>query len=344
MTKKKVYNVGILGLGRAGYGMHANELKGKTDKFKIAAGCDPFKDYRDKVAAEFKCPVYESYAELLADKNVDLISVATRSVDHFAHAKLALEAGKHVALDKPICINHAEAVALKKIAAKAKGKLFIRHNRRFDPDFLRVQEILAEGLIGEVFEIKLTRWGYQRRNDWQVLKSAGGGQLLNWGPHIIDHALRFLDSPVKSMWSDLKKIAAAGDAEDQLKIVLRGANGRVADIEISGGAAASMPHLVVLGSKGCITVQGNEIKTRYLNPEVKLAPLEVNNGPGGAFGNAETLYWVEKSCPAVPNTPIDIWDEVYNDLTGKSEYPITVDSVVEVMRVISEAKKGTQFE
>ncbi len=69
--------------------------------------------------------------------------------------------------------------------------LYIRHNRRFEYGFQMVQEIIDSGILGEVYEIKLTCNGFQRRNDWQTLKKYGGRQICNWGPHNIDHAIQF---------------------------------------------------------------------------------------------------------------------------------------------------------
>ena len=111
-----------------------------------------------------------------------------------------------------------------------------------------MQEIIRSGILGDVYEIRLARHGYQRRDDWQTIKEFGGGQLLNWGPHIVDHALRFLESPVATQFSDLKFIAAVGDAEDHLKIVLKGENGRFVDMEISGGVALGAPTIVFLAN------------------------------------------------------------------------------------------------
>ena len=106
-----------------------------------------------------------------------------------------------------MCVNWEQAKALRALSATSRGNLYIRHNRRFEPGFQHVREIIDSGLLGEVFEIKLRRVGYSRRDDWQTIMEFGGGQLLNWGPHIVDHSLRLLGAPLKSLWSDLKQTA-----------------------------------------------------------------------------------------------------------------------------------------
>ncbi|MDO8686305.1 MAG: Gfo/Idh/MocA family oxidoreductase, partial [Clostridiales bacterium] len=284
--------IGIVGIGRAGFGMHSEELKGREDKFKIVAVCDIIPSRCEKMEEMYGCKTYGKIEELIADPEVELIYIATRSCDHFKHAVMALNAGKNVFLEKPICLTYEEAVQIKNTAEKSSGRLFIRHNRRFDPDFLSVREIIASGILGEVFMIKLARNGFHRRDDWQTLKEFGGGQLLNWGPHIIDHALRFLESPVKDIFGDIKRIAAVGDAEDHVKIILRGTNGRVVDIEISGGTAIESPMYLVYGTKGSLSLSGDQIKLKYLNPEVELEIKTANPGtPREYFGMPENLVW-----------------------------------------------------
>jgi len=345
MARTNPIRLGLLGLGRAGWGMHCPELEGKEDQFRIVAACDPIKAKRDRMARRYGCRTCARAEDLVTDPQVEMVSVATRSVDHFAHAAMALKAGKHVFLEKPMCVTYDEAKRLVALAARSKGRLYIRHNRRNEPEFLHIREIIASGILGDVFEVKLVRASYARRDDWQTLKQFGGGLMLNWGPHIIDHMLRLLDAPVKRQWSDLKRIAAVGDAEDHLKIVLTGTNGRVVDMDISSGAAVGGPEYVIRGTRGGLVCQGNSITVRHLDPKRKLKPRKVNPGdPGDAFGSPENLPWIEKTFPAKPKKAWDIWDELHGAVRGGKRFPITLGEAVEVMKVISRAKQGTPFE
>jgi predicted dehydrogenase len=345
MAKTEPIRLGIVGLGRAGWGMHCPELAGKEHLFRIVAGCDPLRVRRDALAERTGCAVYADAADLVADPAVEMVDVASRSCDHYAHAMMALRAGKLVFLEKPMCSTYAEAKRLVATARRARGQLYVRHNRRNEPAFLHIREIMASGILGDVVEIKLTRVGYSRRDDWQTLTRFSGGQVLNWGPHIMDHALQFLDSPVKRLWSDLKRIAAVGDAEDHFKIVLVGRNGRVVDIEISGGAAVGLPEYVVWGTRGGLVGKGNELTLRYLDPQVKLPPRRPNPGdPNLAWGTPETLPWIEETLPVQPKKTWDIWEELYKAVRRGKRFPITLDEALEVMRILSAAKKGTAFE
>jgi scyllo-inositol 2-dehydrogenase (NADP+) len=336
--------IGIAGLGRAGWGMHCRELAGKENLFQIAAACDVLPERRDRMAERYGCECYARIEDMIADPYVELIDIATRTRDHFVHAMMALAAGKDVFLEKPICMTYAQALQLKGAAAQSAGGLYVRHNRRFDPDFIHVREIIASGMLGEVYEIRLARHGYSRRDDWQTITEHGGGQLLNWGPHVIDHALRFLESPVESIYSDLKRVAAVGDAEDHVKIVLRGTNGRLVDLEISGGVAIGSPTYLVFGSTGSLSLSGKEIRLRYLDPAQKLPPRTANPGsPGTTFGTPEELPWIERTMPVQAGSNAVIWDHLYRAIREGLTFPIDLDEAIEVMKVISAAKERTAF-
>jgi predicted dehydrogenase len=312
MAKSNPIRLGLVGIGRAGWTMQCVELQGKEGKFRFVAACDILPERRKQMAARYGCRTYERIEDLLRDPEVEMVSIASRSVDHYKHAVLALKAGKHVFLEKPMCATYAEAVRLKRLAARSRGKLYIRHNRRNEPAFLHICELIASGILGDVFEIKLARTSYSRRNDWQTLTEFAGGQMLNWGPHIVDHALRMLGSPVESLWSDRKRVAAVGDAEDHLKIVLRGRNGRVVDLEISGGAALKAPVYLIWGTRGGLLCRDETvIELRYLDPKQKLPLRRPDPGdPNHGWGTPDPLRWIEKSIPVKPKKTWNIWDEL----------------------------------
>lgn len=351
--------VGVVGLGRAGWGMHVPALLARADRFRIAAVCDVLPERCAAAASTCGCRAYDQIEALVQDPDVMLVDLATRSSDHAAHALLALEAGRHVMVEKPFGINLAEAETLTRRAAAAGRRLFVHHNRRFEPAFRLIREVMDAGLLGPIHSVSLRRLNFQRRDDWQTLRACGGGQLLNWGPHVVDHALRLLDAPVARQWSALRRVAAVGDAEDHVKIILEGANGRLVDIEISGGAALTEPEWSVRGARGALTCQGDVLTLRYLDPAVPLAPrfaqagtpgAEAVSGSGGGtramtwapYVNPETLNWVNRTLKPSERAGAgmaEIWDAVHADLTGGAPFPVTLDQALDVMRVIETARQ-----
>ncbi|MHB1156470.1 MAG: Gfo/Idh/MocA family protein [Phycisphaerales bacterium] len=352
MKKNSPVRIGLVGIGRAGWSMHLAELAGRTDKFVIAAACDILPDRCKAMADRFGCKTYAKIDDLLADPDVELVDIATRSPDHTPHAVLALKAGKFVNIEKPIATSMRQLRQLMRAATtgKGKGKLFIRHNRRFEPMFVHIREIMASGILGDVREVKLRRNGFQRRNDWQTIMGCGGGLLLNWGPHIVDHAIRLLDAPIAQMWADLQRVAALGDAEDHIKLILMGKNGRVVDMEISGGAAMTESEYMVFGTRGALSGQGETLTLRYLNPKQKLARIKAiaaTPPQSGPFGNSEKLQWIEETIPVKPKGLAGmevLWDMMYDSIRNRKPYPIKLEEAMETVRVTCQMKKNTPFE
>lgn len=339
--------IGIVGLGRAGKGMHTSDLRKRSDKFKIHAICDIIEERCDPYMEEFGSRKYTRIEELIADPQVEIVDIATRSCDHFIHAKMALKAGKSVFLEKPFCTTLSQARELIELGSVPAGpRLFIRHNRRFETGFMKVQEIIDSGILGKVFEIKLTRNGYQRRADWQTIKEFGGGQLLNWGPHIIDHSLRFCAGRYDVLYSNIKRTAAVGDAEDHIKIVFTGANGRIVDMEISGGAALPTPEYMIYGTRGSLVSEGQNLKLKYLDPKVELPcrTADRETPAGASFAAQETLPWVEETVSIEGDKTSTIWDALYDSFRTGKAFPITLQQAADVVGVIEKVKKGTIYE
>jgi scyllo-inositol 2-dehydrogenase (NADP+) len=364
--KKGVIGVGIVGLGRAGWGMQCQELALRPDRFAIVAGCDTFIPWLERFSHAYpEARATEDLQALLTNPAVDVVSIATRTCDHCEHALAALAAGKHVFLEKPMCVTLAEARCLETAATTSRGRLLIRHNRRFEPGFQAIRAILAEGVLGRVAEIKLSRVSFGRRNDWQTLLRFGGGQLGNWGSHIIDHGLQLLgapDKPLLAVSAQLDRIAAVGDAEDHVKITMKGHTGAIVDIEISGGAALPAPEYLIWGTRGALSCHGKQIHLRYLDPAIPLNPRVAYEGVPGSefvlpdgslplgertigtnFGQPEALHWIEEDRMIPMAEPGQIWDALYDTLVGDKPFPIRMEEAVAVMEIIAQARTGSPF-
>jgi predicted dehydrogenase len=351
MTDK--IKVGIWGLGRAGLNMHAHELTIYPEQFVVHSGIDIDLARNQSLADQFGAKTYTDEDAFLNDTEVDLISIATRSPDHVAHCERALTAGKYVFLEKPIALTYADGLKLLALSQQYPGKLYCRHNRRFEAPFNHIKEIIASGILGDVYEIKLCRHSFQRRSDWQTIVECGGGQLNNWGPHLIDHALQFLDYKVQEIWSELKKVAALGNAEDHIKIVLKGESGRVVDMEISGGAALPQNEYTLFGNRGALTCQGDEIHLKYIDPDQVFQKTEafagtppLAGGVSNAYADLEQITWIEEHLKVAPSTPTDthsIWSALYQSIRKGVPFPVSVEQAVAVLKVSDQVKRNTSF-
>ena len=344
----RIIKVGIVGLGRAGIGMHSSEVAEYPDRFAIAAACDHAKERLENLPDRFKgAKLYTDYGEMLKDDNVELISIATRHPEHVPMALQALEAGKYVNIDKPYALNNREMAMLAEADKKYPGKLFLRHNRRFEAPFQKAMKLIATGVLGEINTVKLYRSvGYCRRNDWMTMTEFGGGLFTNWGPHIIDQALQYLDSPVVDLWANIRSVISIGDGDDHIKLLLKAANGRVADIEISGAHTLPGRELEVQGSRGTLIypVDGR-IKMRYVDPEIEFKPLKPHpENPPMKYGNFdETLTFIEQFVEIPPVPMSEIWKHIYDAIVNNVPYPITIENGIAVTDIMEKAFCRSNF-
>jgi scyllo-inositol 2-dehydrogenase (NADP+) len=191
----KIFSVAFCGAGGIVRGCHLPALEERPDRYKVVG----FYDVKRENAAERagdRYKVYEAYEELCADAEVDLVVIATKPLTtHYPTAKQALEAGKHVVLEKPMASTTAECDELIALAEKQKVVFTIPHNRRLNLDFLALRDVLARGKIGEpVFvETRIGSGGYD------------GGDLVDWGIHLVDQALLLNTSPLVEVSAFFRK-------------------------------------------------------------------------------------------------------------------------------------------
>ncbi len=336
--------IGLVGLGRAGGGMHRGELRSRQDKFRFYAVCDIIEERTVPFVEEFGSKPYTRYEDMLADPEVELVSIATRSVDHYKHAKMALLAGKDVFLEKPFCMHTAEAMELIELGSQPAGPhLYIRHNRRFEEGFCKAMEIIDSGLLGDVYEVRLSRNGYQRRCDWQTISEFGGGQLLNWGPHIIDHALNFCGGDYTDIYAETRQTLASGNCEDHIKLLMTGINGRIVDMEISSCVNTFIPQLVIYGDRGTAWQDPvtKNFTWKYIKPGMEFVKPPANPGTPEGWGTPIKLEWEEgEMTPEERREPLDeTWVGMYEDFREGKPYRITHAEALKVVEVISKVKE-----
>ncbi len=136
--------------------------------------------------------------EMLYDDKLELIVITTPNDTHFEYASRALDAGKHVVLEKPCTITSSDAKKLIDLSLKNNRVLSIYQNRRYVSDFLTIRKILNENLLGEVveFEAHYDRYRPERRpGAWREQNTPGSGILYDLGAHLIDQAFCLFGLP-----------------------------------------------------------------------------------------------------------------------------------------------------
>jgi predicted dehydrogenase len=187
-------------------------------------------------------------------KDLDLVSVV---IPHNLHADFTikcLRAGKHVVCEKPFCVTTEEATSMIRAARRAGRMLSVFQNRRWDGDFVAVRDIVARGLVGDLYHLEAAMVNYQRPGpSWRSDKTISGGQMYDWGAHFVDWTLRFFNKRVTQVTGFFhKRVWNHVTIEDATQAILRFEGGQFADIQQSYIAAVGKPKWRLLGTKGGI--------------------------------------------------------------------------------------------
>jgi predicted dehydrogenase len=190
--------IGIIGCGVGRF--HAREYASMDDVELVAlAGLD--QERCREIAGQHNIPrIYRDYTELLAQPDVDGVSVCVPNHLHAPVTIAALEAGKHVLIEKPLATTVAEGEAMAEAAARAGCVLMVAFNYRFRTDSLTLKRHIEAGNLGKVYFVH-TGWLRHQgipvgAEGWFVDKArSGGGCLIDLGVHMLDLALWFMGSP-----------------------------------------------------------------------------------------------------------------------------------------------------
>jgi predicted dehydrogenase len=245
--------VGLLAYGAIGH--EHNLAVQHTDGLVLSAVCDM---NPDRVAAALElapdAATFNDADAMLASGALDLVVISTPPNSHFQWAKSALEANVHVVLEKPMALTIEECDELVALAADRERLLVVYQNRRYDPDFVTLRTLLAEGQIGDVFQLDTFVGGYSEPcTYWHSDALISGGAIFDWGSHYIDQILNLIDDPVDHVTglNQKRKWMHATNA-DHAQVTITFTSGRQATFTNSDLAAVRRPKYYVLGSEGAI--------------------------------------------------------------------------------------------
>jgi predicted dehydrogenase len=261
MAAKKQIGCALVGYGAAFnmgklHGTHLQDIAG----LKVVAVCDS-DPARQKAGAE-DFPGIATYGKVSDLLKNDAVNLCVIILPHNVHAPVALQclkAGRHVILEKPMCLTTAEAKAMIDAAKAKKLMLTVYHNRRQDGDYLALRQAVADGLIGDIFEVEMWGGGYYAPSGWwRDKKEISGGQFYDWGAHYLDWLLNLVPSPVENVTGFFHKLVwKQMTNEDHVEAVIRFKSGVMANVQMSQIAHHELPRWRVLGTKGAlVSTQG----------------------------------------------------------------------------------------
>jgi predicted dehydrogenase len=324
--------VALIGYGFAGKTFHAPLIRSVPG---LALGTVVSRD-AGKVHADLPdVDVVAHASEVFADPKLDVVVIASPNDTHAPLARAALEAGKHVVVDKPFALDLAQARELAAVAAKQERMLSVFQNRRWDSDFLGVRQLMSLGSLGQVthFESHIDRFRPQVRARWREQSGAGSGLWYDLGPHLVDQALCLFGLPDR-VWASLATQRESGEVTDWAHVVLEYGARRVilhAGMLVSGGSAR-------------FTVHGTQASLVKRNIDQQEAQLIAGTRPGDADWGVDPDEFVlydgsgQVTHLTAPRGDQSRYYAAFRDaVLGRGANPVTPQQAITVMAVIDAA-------
>jgi len=335
--------VGLIGFGVAGSVFHA-PLIASTSGLQLAKVVTASPERAEQARGRYPEVTVVASAEALWEQagSLDLVVVAAPNDTHVPLAHAALAAGLPVVVDKPLCATVEEGHRLIEDARRRRLLLTVFQNRRWDGDFLTLQQLLAEGALGQVwrFESRFERWRPVPKPGWRQRGGSGeaGGLLYDLGSHLIDQAL-VLFGPVRQVYAELERRYPGAQVDDDSFVALTHCSGLRSHLWMSALAAQLGPRLRVLGSTGGYTKYGLDPQEDALRaggrpdqPSWGVEPAE----RWGMLGSGDDLRPLPTLAGAYPR----FYEGVVAALRGAASPPVAAADSLAVLEVIEAARRS----
>jgi phthalate 4,5-cis-dihydrodiol dehydrogenase len=242
-----MFNVGVIGAGS--YGAEHARAIAELEDVRLVASCRTNRAALDEFTAQYGGQGYTNYRDLLADRDVDIVVIATPHHVHTQVAEDTARAGKHILLEKPMAPTLAECDRILAAVERAGVRLMVGHVNHFAPAYAKAKEILDSGEMGQIVLGTSTMskyWFEPNRRDWHLDRETGGGMWMTAGIHCLDRLTWLIGSPVTSVCAQLDTCFHDQQADDTGLIFLRYASGAVGAVVSVGYAEGAPKHLTEL--------------------------------------------------------------------------------------------------
>ena len=308
-------NVAVIGYGFGGRVFHAEPLA-RTEGLALTTIASRRADeiHRDHPGVR----AVDDPEAVFADPTIDLVAISTPNTAHFDLCARALEAGKHVVIDKPFTVTGAEARELKR-RAEASGKLLtVFHNFRWYADYIALQKLIAADTLGEIhyFESHFDRYAPIVPNAWREKPGPATGTWWDLAPHLIDQVLQLFGMPLAITCDQAIQRDGAGST-DFFHAMLRYEKLRVV-LTSSFLAPEQELRYVVHGAKASFIKYGINMREGVdTMPGTLVFPDGTRQGVAAETADGRAFYRA-----------------VRDAILGKAPQPVTLDEAIAVMDVL----------
>ncbi|WP_424494852.1 Gfo/Idh/MocA family oxidoreductase [Salinimicrobium sp. GXAS 041] len=333
----KKIKVGLAGYGKGGYIYNAPIIS-SVEGFEITK----ILTSRNRKKAEKDYPdanIVEDYSKIINDPAVDLVVVTTPNHLHKEFAKKALEANKHVVLEKPFTPTAKDAAELITLAQQKDKILSVHHNRRWDSDFLTLQKIIKEDKLGKIveYEAHFDRFRNYVKDSWKEEKNIpGSGILYDLGSHLIDQALVLFGKPVE-IFANLRKQRENSEVVDNFELILF-----YEDLKVTLKAGMLVkelgPTYSLFGRNGTYVKYHRDVQEEALqNGKIPSNEPTWGEEPPEIWGKINTIE-EEGHIQSEPGNYRKFYQNIYDTITEKTELYVKPEQARDVIKVIEIAQ------
>jgi predicted dehydrogenase len=298
--------VGIIGCGLIGN----KRAAALASDDQVVAVMDASVERAQALAKKTNARVANTAIELVEDRSIDAVIVATPHNQLPAHAMLAAEHGKHVLLEKPGARRPGELDALRR-AAEAKGLcVHVGFNHRFHPAMQKARALIDDGVLGPLYYIR-GRYGHGGRigydREWRAQPNvSGGGELLDQGAHLIDLASWYFAAPFADVHGAIATYFWQMPVEDNAFLTLKTEGGQIAQLQVSWTEWKNMFSLEIVGRDAKLMLDG--LGGSYGTERIALYKMKPEMGP------PDTVIW---EFPGADNSWLAQWAQFRAEVAAK---------------------------
>ncbi|MGH9617786.1 MAG: Gfo/Idh/MocA family oxidoreductase, partial [Acidobacteriaceae bacterium] len=339
----RTIRAGLVGFGHGGSIFHAPFLNSIVG-FELAA---ILQRHGDSAAQAYPgVGIARSMDELLSQPNLDLIVISTPPSTHFELGRQSIEANKHVVLDKPFVATSDEARQLIELARARKRVLSVYQNRRWDGDFLTVQQLLSSGELGRLVTMESRYDLYRpgpRAKPWQEKPLPGNGLLHDLGAHLVDQVLVLLGTP-EAIFADVRQdrdITAVNDAftlhffYPRLRVM----------VDSTLVAREAGPRFVMHGTLGSYVKYGLDPQEQALKDGATLGGPHWGEEPETNWGKLTTMRGdeaVERKVPTLPGDYRKYYENVRDAIWRVTGLAVTPEQGWRTIRLLELALESSE--
>lgn len=330
-------NTGLLAYGMSGKVFHAPFIDGHpgfnlhaiTERHQKNAA----KDYPGIIS-------YDRVEDLLADKTIDLVIINTPNHTHYAYAKMALQAGKHILVEKPFTATTVQAKEIFDLARTLGKKALIYQNRRYDSGFNAAKRVIESGQLGKLVEVHFRYDRYRNEIGPKSFKEEpveASGLSYDLGPHLLDQAICLFGKP-EQYRKTLSKNREKTQVDDYFFIHLSYPNELHVFLTASMLVADIKDAFVINGTMGSFSKNHADVQEQQLidgmKPTDPMYGIEKSADAGRLTLVTENGGRTSTNIPSTKGDYMALFEAVYQTIAHNQAYPITEEAILTQLEIL----------